>query len=834
MVTNLKLLKHYLFVSHLVLFLLAIPCAGQQQNTTINQQEFIAALKISDSGRYVAYRKLVNGKKTVSVFDSYLLSEIDLEYSVTNNVSLSDQYLIVQTVTKDLVVMHLASKEKHVFKNVDKYYGQSDSGYIVMYQFAEKKLNIYNLNTEKELKLSNVCFYSISPEMNQIIYSDSLNQLKWIKLENDMLLDQHHFILNKDRIKKVLWNKADNEAYLITLLDKNFCLYQLKDKKEKKLLQLPVVDELKESIIDTTFYYARITDRKKILFDLLHNVSRRNENPEIWNGNVSGIKATIDNKMKLNRQLAFFDVQKNNWKSFFQKDQILRFELTKDEKFIIKIKEEKNDLTHLKSHIEAYFVDIEEGNELKIGNYAHNGIWLDHLINHPILFIFSDNKWSVFDLYTKNRRKVNPKNSKFFNDQNDFYKMDSGRYIRVPEIWYNDNILFQEKFDVYLYNFKEKSLSNLTNGHHKRKYRYQLGSINNNTKMILLWSTEFHQKEGISVLDASGEIRDLVADKAKYSKIITNGSKVVYLKEKYNKPTALYIYDLINNVESLIYQSNKHDISVDKVHSVYHQWINSEGQRRSAVIRFPEDYNSYKTYPAIFDLYSERYPDQNVYQSPFNETGARINYRRYIKDDYFIIEPDIAYEIGNPGISSAKYIEDVFQEVIKKFNIDSGRVGVFGHSFGGYETNFVISQTNIFKAAVSGSGVSDMVDFYFTFNYKMWDANFFRFESQQWRMGKGFMDIPNFYYDNSPIHQAYRIQTPLLLITGKEDQVIDYKQSVKMFLALKKQNKAVDMVLYPQEGHQLFNIKNIDDMQYRIKSFFDYHLKNSSKPDWLN
>lgn len=239
-------------------------------------------------------------------------------------------------------------------------------------------------------------------------------------------------------------------------------------------------------------------------------------------------------------------------------------------------------------------------------------------------------------------------------------------------------------------------------------------------------------------------------------------------------------------------------------------------------------------YPAIFDLYSERYPDQNVYQSVFNEKGARINYRRYIKDDYFIIEPDITYEIGNPGISSTEYIKDVFQEVVKKFNIDSNRVGVFGHSFGGYETNFAISQTNIFKAAVSGSGVSDLVDFYFTFNYKMRDTNFFRFETQQWRMGKGFMDIPSFYYDNSPIHQSHRIQTPLLLITGKEDEVIDYRQSIKLFLALKKQNKPVNMILYPEEGHQLFNIKNIEDMQYRIKSFFDYHLNNITKPYWLN
>lgn len=539
MVIDTKLLKHFLSALNLVLFLQTISCVGQQRNTTPNQQEFIAPLKISESGRYVAYTKLLEGKKTISLFDSNLLSEIDLEYSVTNDVSLSDDFLIIHTATKDLVVMHLVSKEKQIFKNIDKYYWQNNYGYIVMHQLAEKKLNIYNLNTKKELKLLNVCFYSISPEMNQIIFIDSENQLKWIKLANDTLLDIHYFILGKDRIKKVLWNKEANEAYLITLLEKNFSIYQLKDKNEKKLLQLPIVDELKGSIIDTTFYNTSITERKKILFDILHNISEKNQNPEIWNGNVSGINTTVNNKIELNRQLGFFDIQKSYWKSYFEKDQILRFELTKDEKFIIKFREQKNDLTHLKSDIEAYYTDLEECSELKIGNYAHNGILVDYLINHPILFIFSDNKWSVFDLYTKDKMKIDPKQSKFFNDQNDFYKMDSGRYIRVPEIWSNEKVLFQEKFDVYLYDFKEKRIINLTNSSNKRKYRYKLGELNNKADLILPWSAEFYQEEGISILDSSGKIKDLVADKAKYSKIITSSSKMVYLKEKYNKPPAL-------------------------------------------------------------------------------------------------------------------------------------------------------------------------------------------------------------------------------------------------------------------------------------------------------
>jgi len=412
--------------------------------------------------------------------------------------------------------------------------------------------------------------------------------------------------------------------------------------------------------------------------------------------------------------------------------------------------------------------------------------------------------------------------------------MDSSRYIRQPEVGYDSNIVVQEKFDVLLYNLHNGSIENLTAGNYRRKYRYIKDELSGNSiGMLFSWSTEFDELAGFSILVSRGKLKKLSQDHAKYSKFVHNNYKILYLKEKSNQPPALYEYDILAEKESLIYQSNKHDFEAANVRTVYHQWITDDGNKRSAVVRLPIGYNVKKKYPAIFDLYSERYPEQHVYKSPFKETGARLNYRRYISNDYLIVEPDITYEIGNPGLSTAEYLEDVYKEVIDKFNVQADKVGVFGHSFGGYETNFVISQSVIFKAAVSWSGVSDLTDFYFTFNPTLQNTNFFRFESQQWRMGKSFFDAPGAYYDNSPIHQAHKIQTPLLLITGKEDEIIDYRQTVKMFLALKRLSKVVDMVLYPGEGHQLFNHGNVIDAQSKVKSYFDYHLKNIAPPDWL-
>jgi len=160
-------------------------------------------------------------------------------------------------------------------------------------------------------------------------------------------------------------------------------------------------------------------------------------------------------------------------------------------------------------------------------------------------------------------------------------------------------------------------------------------------------------------------------------------------------------------------------------------------------------------------------------------------------------------------------------------------MGIYGHSFGGFETNYIITQTSRFKTAISSAGVADAISNYLNYSFEYNRPDSWRFETQQWRLGKSFFDNQEMYIKNSPIYHAKNINTPLLLITGKEDYVVNWQQSLYMFTALKRLQKEVYLLLYNQEGHSIGKKENQMDVSTKIKQWFDYYLKNKEKPNWM-
>src|SRR5690606_2974930 len=160
--------------------------------------------------------------------------------------------------------------------------------------------------------------------------------------------------------------------------------------------------------------------------------------------------------------------------------------------------------------------------------------------------------------------------------------------------------------------------------------------------------------------------------------------------------------------------------------------------------------------------------------------------------------------------------------------ISGDKIGLIGHSFGGYETNFIITQTNLFAAAVSSAGVADLVSFYLNFNWENGKPDIWRFNNQIWRMNKSLFEDRSIYYSNSPISYIENIKTPLLCWTGNEDYQVNWHQSILWYLGLRKLNKKHILLVYPNEPHILLNLKNKEDVTKRVKQWFDHYLKNAS------
>ena len=165
-----------------------------------------------------------------------------------------------------------------------------------------------------------------------------------------------------------------------------------------------------------------------------------------------------------------------------------------------------------------------------------------------------------------------------------------------------------------------------------------------------------------------------------------------------------------------------------------------------------------------------------------------------------------------------------------KGNIDAGRMGLIGHSFGGYETSYIIGQTNLFKVAVAGAAITDLRSHYLFTNKRQVNLN--NFERFQYRTILPYTD-PKFEA-NSPINFANKIETPLLLWTSGQDPVVSPHQSIELQTALWRLGKPSVLLLYPNDDHSLMDKGNQKDLSEKVLQWFAYYLKGSPASDWIN
>ena len=118
--------------------------------------------------------------------------------------------------------------------------------------------------------------------------------------------------------------------------------------------------------------------------------------------------------------------------------------------------------------------------------------------------------------------------------------------------------------------------------------------------------------------------------------------------------------------------------------------------------------------------------------------------------------------------------------------VDARKIGITGHSWGGYQTAFLITQTDLFAAAVAGAPLTDMVSMYSLVYKNSGGSNGAIFESSQGRFKGGFWDNWDAYYRNSPVFFAKNVKTPLMILHNDKDGAVDFTQGVEYFNTLRR------------------------------------------------
>lgn len=254
------------------------------------------------------------------------------------------------------------------------------------------------------------------------------------------------------------------------------------------------------------------------------------------------------------------------------------------------------------------------------------------------------------------------------------------------------------------------------------------------------------------------------------------------------------------------------------------------GDLLSGILYKPENFDSTKRYPVIFDYYDKRSDELNLYMVP-HTVQDRINIPLFVSNGYVVFAPDIKYKTGQPGKSALNCVLSAANYLAQFSWVDQKRMGLHGHSFGAYETNYIISQTNLFAAACSVSGFCDLVSWYGSAaraGFPMYWA-----ERSQGRMVETPWENMQAYLNNSPILHADKVSTPLLMVNNKSDEVVLFSQGIEFFTVLRRLGKKVWMLQYRNSGHSLGR-RDSEDFTVRLMQFFDHYLKGEKPAEWIN
>jgi acetyl esterase/lipase len=261
------------------------------------------------------------------------------------------------------------------------------------------------------------------------------------------------------------------------------------------------------------------------------------------------------------------------------------------------------------------------------------------------------------------------------------------------------------------------------------------------------------------------------------------------------------------------------------------EYTNDHGEKLQGALYYPAGYEAGKKYPMIVYIYEERSQALHNYTVPAERRP--YNNATFTADGFFVFEPDIVYRPQNPGLSAVECVVPAVRKVLETGMIDEKRVGLVGHSWGAYQTAFIVTQTDVFAAGIAGAPLTNMMSMSMSIYWNSGQTDAWIFHESQGRMDRPFWQDVDTYIKNSPIFNIERLKTPLLIAFGDEDGAVDFNQGVELYNAARLAGKPLVMLVYPGENHGLAKKPNQVDYHYRIREWFGHYLRGDEPAKWI-
>ncbi|MBC5992493.1 alpha/beta hydrolase family protein [Pontibacter cellulosilyticus] len=262
------------------------------------------------------------------------------------------------------------------------------------------------------------------------------------------------------------------------------------------------------------------------------------------------------------------------------------------------------------------------------------------------------------------------------------------------------------------------------------------------------------------------------------------------------------------------------------------EWKSTDGMPLEGLLFKPENFDPKKKYPMLVYFYERSSDGLHTYRTPA-PSASTINISYYVSNGYLVFVPDIVYIDGYPGESAMDCIIPGVQSLVAQGFVDDKNMALQGQSWGGYQIAYMVTRTNMFKAAMAGAPVSNMTSAYGGIRWGTGMSRQFQYERTQSRIGGTLWEKPMQFIENSPLFFADRVRTPLLIMHNDQDGAVPWYQGIEYFMALRRLNRPVWMLVYNGEDHNLVQRKNRKDLSVRMAQFFDHYLKGEPMPVWM-
>ena len=459
--------------------------------------------------------------------------------------------------------------------------------------------------------------------------------------------------------------------------------------------------------------------------------------------------------------------------------------------------------------------------------------------------------WSARNSFTARLTSNLP--VKFFNEENDL--PDYPEEYGLAGWFHNDAaLLIYDRYDLWETDPEgKKQVKRLTHGREtKTRYRYirldpEERSIAPDARLLLHWFDEDSRAEGYAWLDlktgswnrwepasADGQVFSYHKNPIKAEK----SDALLFTRQNYQTFPDLWYVEIPGAGNRLLAPARRFS-DANPQQAAYQwgsielvRWTSLSGETLEGLLIKPEDFDPNKKYPLIVNFYEKLSDGLNQHRAP-DVHRSSITYTMYASRGYLVFAPDIPYRTGYPGESAYNAIMSGVTMLLQRGCVDPARIGLQGHSWGGYQAAYLVTRTNMFRCAEAGAPVANMTSAYGGIRWESGLSRQFQYERQQSRIGGTLWAYPMRYLENSPLFSLDKVQTPLLILHNDNDGAVPWQQGGELFSGLRRLGKPAWLLNYNDEPHWPLKLQNRIDFQTRMQQFFDHYLMGAPRPRWM-